>query len=236
MTDQVKFAPKQAVRFEGPNQAPFDMRIVKDDAGRHEIFSLRYLAYQEFIDPSPICEFRDAFDDFATTVQIGAYDGDRLVGAMRLCFSRPWDSLAALPCAAYYPALNAIKRSGGASLMEVSRFSIDPGIDNTSYRTTLYASLVRAGLMAAQAADVSMILVATRPDFVRFYRYMLGFELIGAPAVYPPGDFKISLLGGTLAQAQMRQRLQNKFFRITEDEIASMRRALAPILARVKAA
>lgn len=248
MTQFVKFEPKQAISVPdfslagteaGAPASPFDMRIVTSDAHRSEVFALRMRAYKQFMDAppdDPDAEFRDAFDDLPTTVLVGAYDGDRLVGALRLCFSRPFDSLATLPCADYYPALLPIKRAARSSLMEVSRFSINPDISNTSYRTTLYAALVRASLMAAQAANVTMILIATRPDWVRFYKFMLGFELIGEPAVYPPGDFKIALLGGTLAQAEMRQRLQNKFFRISKDEIVAMRQTLAPVLERVEAA
>lgn len=239
MTETVQFVPKQTVTLAGSDQAPFEMRIVKHAAGRREIYALRQRAYQEFMtagEPAAGAGFNDAFDDLATTVQIGAYDGDRLAGAMRLCFSQPWDSLTTLPCAAHYPALLPVKRNATGSLMEVSRFSIEPDISNTSYRTTLYGSLVRASLMAAEAAGVSKILIATRPDGVKFYRYMLGFELIGEPALYPPGDVKIALLGGSISKARVRQRLQNKFFRITDDEIASMRRALSALLNREEAA
>lgn len=238
MTQSVKFVPRQTSALQGSKQTPFDLRIVTSDTERRDVFRLRLRAYQEFIgdEASDLTEYRDEFDDLQTTVLMGAYDGDKLVGAMRLCFSRPWDALATIPCAPYYPDLLQIKRTARGSLMEVSRFSIEPDLSNTSYRTTLYASLVRASLMAAQAANVAMILIATRPDWVRFYKYMLGFELIGQPALYPPGDVKIALLGGSLAQAEMRQRLQNKFFRIAPDEILSMRRALMPILARKEAA
>lgn len=239
MTETVKFVPKQAVKLAGSEQAPFEMRIVKNAAARRDIYALRQRAYQEFMtasDTAAAAGFSDPFDDLATTVLIGAYDGDRLAGSMRLCFSRPWDNIATLPCAAHYPALLAVKRTAAGSLMEVSRFSIEPGISNTSYRTTLYGSLVRASLMAAEAADVAKILIATRPDGVKFYTYMLGFELIGEPALYPPGDVKIALLGGSMSKARARQRLQNKFFRISDEEIAVMRRALSPILNREEAA
>ena len=116
------------------------------------------------------------------------------------------------------------RQTGG--LVEISRLSIEPVISNTSYRTTLYAFLVRA-FTAAKAAGVSMILIATKPDWVRFYQYMLGFHPIGLPALYPPGDFKITLLGGNLEQAQCRQRIQNRFFKITDEEVASMKDAIA---------
>ncbi|HPG88643.1 MAG TPA: acyl-homoserine-lactone synthase [Hyphomicrobium sp.] len=243
MSQSIKFEPRQTSALPSPaaasKRSPFDLRIVTSDVERAGIFALRWRAYEKLLESSPsgsTREFRDAFDDIATTVQIGAYDEGRLVGAMRLCFNRRWDGLETLPCANYYPELKAVKRTARGHLMEVSRFSIDTDISNTSYRTTLYASLVRTSLIAAEAAGVSTFLIATRPDWVRFYKYMLGFELIGEPALYPPGDIKIALLGGSLDQARKRQRMQNAFFKIDAREIASMRQALAPLLTSVEAA
>ena len=239
MENSVTFVPKQIVSLPGAKQSPFDVRLITTKEERHAVFVLRRRAYAEYIEQDaspPDGEYRDAFDDLATTILLGAFDEGRLVGAMRLCFSGVWDCLSTLPCAEYYPALVPIKRAAAGSLMEVSRFSIDPDISNTSYRTTLYASLVRASLMAAEAADVARILIGTQPEWVRFYKYMLGFDLIGEPAIYPPGDIRIALLGGSLAQARLRQRLQNKFFRISDDEIESMRRILGPVLDGMQAA
>ncbi|MGL4395598.1 MAG: N-acyl amino acid synthase FeeM domain-containing protein [Hyphomicrobium sp.] len=198
------------------------------DDERRALFRLRYAAYRAFdgVEPTADGEYRDRVDDLSTTVHIGAYDGDKLIGCLRLCFSKPGDPLSTLPCAAHYPELKAVKQSSAGALMEVSRFAIDPAISNTSYRTTLYAALVRVALIAAEASAVHTILVATRPEWVRFYQYMLGFSPIAEPALYPPGTLKIALLGGSLAQARLRQRMQNAFFKITADDIASMRRAL----------
>jgi hypothetical protein len=125
-----------------------------------------------------------------------------------------------------------LKSEDNSRLVEICRFAIDPGISNTSYRTTLYGFMVRAAFTAAQAASVSRLLIATKPEWLRFYTYMLGFSPIGVPAPYPPGDLEITLLGGTIDLAQTRQRLANRFFKITDDEVASMRAALAPALAR----
>jgi N-acyl-L-homoserine lactone synthetase len=239
MTESVRFEPKQTVVIPGTTQSPFDMRIVTRDAERSDVFALRLRAYEQFMQPDHVAvadEYSDEFDSLPTTVLMGAYDGEKLVGAMRLCFSPAWETLDTLPCAPYYPALKQLKRTAKSSLMEVSRFSLEPTLSNTSYRTTLYASLVRASLMAAEAAEVSKILIGTRPDWVRFYKYMLGFELIGEPALYPPGDIKIAMLAGSLAQAKARQRMQNAFFRITDAEIISLRRTLRPMLERVEAA
>ena len=208
----------------------FDMRIVTLPADRQACFALRLRAYAVYLPPNEIPAnglYTDPFDDLATTLVMGAYDAGRLVASMRLCFSRAWDSTLTLPCAPYYPELETIKSSSSGALMEVSRVAIDPAITNTSYRTTLYASLVRLGLIAANAADVSTILIATQAASEKFYRYMLGLERIGEPAFYPPGDFKISLLGGAMEQARLRQKCQNSFFGVSDDEVARMRQALA---------
>lgn len=211
----------------------FELRILDNENAIREALRLRGRAYTAIgydIEKAD-GEYSDRFDELPTTVLLGAYDQDRLVGSVRLCFSLP-QSLSTLPCAAYYAALKDMHRTQSHGFVEVSRLSIEPDLNNMSYRTTLYAFLVRASLTAALAAGVSMLLIATRPDWVRFYRYMLGFQQIGEPALYPPGDFKITLLGGSLEQARMRQRLQNRFFKINDEEIASMKTAITSALAR----
>jgi N-acyl-L-homoserine lactone synthetase len=211
----------------------FELRILNSESGIRDALRLRGRAYTAIgydIEKAD-GEYSDRFDELPTTVLLGAYDQDRLVGSVRLCFSLP-QSLSTLPCADYYPALKDTHRSQSRGFVEVSRLSIEPDLNNVSYRTTLYAFLVRASLTAAMAAGVSMLLIATRPDWVKFYTYMLGFQQIGEPALYPPGDFKITLLGGSLEQARMRQRLQNRFFKITDEEIASMQTAIAPAMNR----
>lgn len=238
MAISLAFNPRQTASVDGAGVPRFLLRVLNGEAERAAAIAMRGAAYVAMghMTDEPGVSFTDRYDDLATTALLGAYDEDRLVGTMRVSFSHPWQNLTSLPCASYYPALADVKRDANGSLIEISRMAIDASVENRSYRTTLYASLVRAGYLAAEAASVSTILIATKPDWVRFYQYMLGFEMIGQPAKYPPGDFEIALLGGTLGQAQKRQRLQNAFFRITLDEIASMRAALGAQLARPAAA
>jgi hypothetical protein len=166
-----------------------------------------------------------------STILLAAYDADVCVGSLRVNFSAPWQSCETMPCAACYADVAAVKSRTPGTIVEMSRLAIDPTITNTSYRTTLYASLLRAGFMAAQAGNVAMILIATKPDWIGFYKKMLGFKAIGQPAHYPPGNIPIALLGGTFGDAQKHQRAQNAFFKITADEIASMKRAIASAIA-----
>lgn len=229
MTTSMLVNSKQPAALAAFRGGAFDLRLLTGAAERRACFALRLRAYAKYLlaaEMPPDGEYKDRFDDLPTTLLIGAYDGERLVGSMRLCFSRPWEDLSSLPCAAYYPDLVPVKSQGHGALMEVSRVAIDPAITNTSFRTTLYASLVRVGLIAAEAGDVSTILIATPAESEKFYRYMLGFQRIGEPAAYPPGDFRISLLGGAMAQARQRQGIQNSFFRISAEEVVRMRAAL----------
>lgn len=235
----ITFSPAQAQTVRGAPADQFDLKFLITNAERDAASRLRFAAYRTLLGADADGKdgrYTDAFDDRATTIAIGAYDGDRLVASVRLCFSRPGEDLSSLPCAAYYPALKDLKRQAPGALMEVSRLALDPEITNTSYRTTLYATLVRAGLLAAEAAGVSHILIAMQPSSVRFYKYMLGFEVVGEPALYPPGDMKIWLLSGSISQARLRQRMQNAFFRITPEEIQSFRQQLTRVLAAKEAA
>ncbi|RUP08326.1 acyl-homoserine-lactone synthase [Hyphomicrobium sp.] len=237
MSIPLSFRPRQDTlppdegSWHGETQS-FELRVLAKEIDVNEATALRLRAYQAigYDVSSDNGKYTDRFDSLATTVLLGAYDQGRLVGSVRLCFNHPWQTISSLPCGPYYPALKEIKSKVDGALVEVSRLSIEPGINNTSYRTTLYAFLVRAALTAAQAAEVSMLLIATRPEWVKFYKYMLGFQPIGEPAFYPPGDFKITLLGGSLKLAETRQKLQNRFFKITPDEVASMRVAIQPAL------
>ncbi len=243
MTESVAFHPRQAHAaagdaIPGSKKFPFDVRVLDRSSDRSDVFALRYRAYRDAwcIPLDAKEQYSDAFDDLDSTVLLAAYDADVCVGALRVNFSQPWHSADTMPCAALYPDVRVVKDRTSGTLAEMSRLSIDPAITNTSYRTTLYASLLRAGFMAAQVANVSMILIATKPDWIRFYQYMLGFKTIGEPAMYPPGTIPIALLGASFTETQKHQRAQNAFFKITEQELASMKRVIAPALAMPAAA
>ena len=193
---------------------------------------MRHLAYasQGHIPLVAGAEYRDAHDDQPTTVIFGAYAAGRLLGSMRLCFDLGNDYKTALPCAPYYPALADLAAVSPNGLVEVSRLAIEPDIGNTSYRTTVYGFMVRSAFAAARAAGVSQIIVATRPDWVATYKHLLAFDQIGAPAPYPPGDLAITLLAGNLEDAAKRAWMRNRFFRVSDDDLAHMRGLLEPLL------
>lgn len=215
------------------NADAFELRLLSRPADLSESFRLRQRAYanQGLISRgSDGAEYKDAHDDLSTTAIFGGYDDGRLVASMRLCFSLPADGLETLPCASYYPTLGAFKRNAVHGLAEVSRLCIEPEIGNTSFRATLYGFMVRSAFAAARAAEVSAIVVATRPDWVSYYKHLLSFEQVGEPALYPPGDMPITLLAGHIDHASRRAQMRNRFFRVSDDDVARMRRMLMPVL------
>ncbi|OYW53973.1 MAG: hypothetical protein B7Y80_00630 [Hyphomicrobium sp. 32-62-53] len=237
MSDTSELVPFRARRAPNPldprnNADAFEMRLLLRSSDLSDALRLRHRAYADHGHVPHIdgAEYRDAHDDYPTTALFGAYDGGRLVACMRLCFSMPGNNLASLPCASYYPALAGVAANAPHGFVEVSRLAIEPGIGNTSYRATLYGFMVRAALAAARAAAVSRIVVATRPDWVATYKHLLSFEQIGEPALYPPGNMPITLLSGNLEDASKRAFMRNRFFRVSDGDIADMRHLLAPLL------
>ena len=158
----------------------FELHVVNADDEVREAAALRHRAYTAmgYAIADSNGEFTDRFDARSTTVVLNAYDHGRLVGTMRLSFSHPWQSISTLPCASHYPALKDVKREQSGGLIEISRMAIElePHISNTSYRTTLYAFMVRAAFTAAQAASASMILLATKPEFGRVLSVYAGLR------------------------------------------------------------
>ncbi len=216
----------------------FEIRLLSRTSDISEALRLRRRAYadQGYVPNIPDAEYRDVFDGMPTTAIFGSYDDGRLVGTMRMCFSLPDRDLSALPCSPYYPALGALKLAAPNGLVEVCRLGIEPAIGNTSYRATLYGFMVRSAFAAARAADVSTIVVATRPDWVPYYKHLLRFVEVGEPALYPPGGIPITLLAGHIDQASARARMRNRFFHTSEEDITRMRGMIAPLLAPVTAA
>lgn len=235
LADGLAFNPKQICLSENSwcsGDFPLQLRILNTKQQMQEASVVRYKAYASkgLISEDESREYWDHYDALPTTIGLGAYDGNRLVGSMRLCFSQKHDPVETLPCGPHYPELIKIKNEQPRGVVEISRLAMDPNIKNTSFRATLYGFMVRAAYAAAQAANVSLILVVTKPEWVKFYRYMLGFEQIGSPTCFPPGIHPKTLMAGSLENARKREKKKNSFFRTEPHEVSSMRDFILPSL------
>ncbi len=238
MTDGVLFQRHLFRRSAGMDASssklsPIKIRLMSSSSDLREIFRLRYRAYHHdgHLPFDPAEQFSDINDGNRATVHIAACTGHAFVGALRVNFASGEAEAVGLPCAPYYPEVAILSHRPGHRLVEFSRLAVDPDITNTSFKGTVYAALVRAALIVAQARDATDILVATKPSMVKFYELLVGFERLGRPAKYPPGNLDITLMRLTMQQALRRQKMQNRFFRNSEDEVASMRRAIERALA-----
>lgn len=205
---------------------PLKLRILKSKKEMQEGSIIRYKAYASkgLIQNNEEGEYWDKYDCYDTTVGLGAYEDDRLVGTMRLCFSHLEDTLETLPCGLHYPELVKVKEQQSGALLEISRLAIDPLIQHVTYKTLIYGFLVRSAYIAAKAANVSMLLVVTKPEWIKFYKHMLGCEKIGSPAFFAPGTHPKTLMAVTLEAAENQHKKVNTFFRITQNEIADMQK------------
>jgi hypothetical protein len=107
--------------------------------------------------------------------------------------------------------MQTLRAAVGGTIVELSRLAIDPSVTNTSYKSTLYAALIRTCLLKPTEADVSLALIATRDKTLPFYLRVLGFEVIAAPRFYPPGDIPITLTALVWKDAR-KSVLRNRFF------------------------
>ena len=127
----------------------------------------------------------------------------------------------------------AFASAGNGRLVDIWRLAIDPNISNTSYRTTKNASMFRSRLIASEAGHATDILVATKPESIRFCGPILGCEQIGQPRNYPPFNLEITFLSVTMSQAETPQRKCGNFFRTSIAEIDWMRAAIKKIMCSI---
>jgi Acetyltransferase (GNAT) domain len=207
---------------------PFDLKIFSPGTDKDEIYALRYRAFIEagLIPARADRRFSDAYDDLDTTTTIAAFDGTACVGTFRLAFGREGGART-MPCQSIFAKARGLRRVGFRPV-EFTRMVVAPELTNTSFRTTLYATLVRAGLIVAHAARADFGLISINPSQVRFYEMMCGFSEMARGDDYPGITAPAVLLGRDFRALDAKRSLQNRFFKISEIEIARARALLFP--------
>ena len=198
---------------------------------RREAFALRHRGYvaANLIEPSPWGLFTDAYDELPSTIVAALFKQGACIATLRLSFYAPGQAGPCLPCEKVYPEIAAIKAEASGLVVELSRLAIDPDLDNTRMRARLYASAVRAGVLACIAMDAKDLIVATQLKWRSFYEHILGFEVAGAPQYYPPGNVPVLPLRRRMNDELRRRIMKNKFFTIDDGEVAELR-TLIPAL------
>ena len=232
---QLPFRPGltlQMSEFGSPAKNKIQIHLITSDEQIDDIFRLRYQGYQEagHIEASEAQTYSDTFDQLSSTFQIAAFDGERYVAAMRICFSEPEIGGPSLPCEMFYPEVQDIKKRAHGPVVEVGRLAIEPSLQNYSYRTTIYAALVRSALLTCFASDVKVLLAGAQLKSQNFYQKILGFKVTAKPRLYPPGNEPIILLSRELAASSPARIGLNPFFRISPADLGQAQQLLAPLL------
>lgn len=203
---------------------------MRDD--RTDAFALRHRGYVDagLIEPLPSGVYHDDYDFYPSTLVAALYRRGACTATLRLSFWSPGAAEPALPCEKVYPEVADLKARTQGSIAEISRLSIDPTIDNTRYRTRLYAATIRAGILACFALDAAYLLVATQLKWQSVYQYVMGFRPLGPPQYYPPGDVPVVLLGREIDR-ELRERIRkNVFFKYEPSELSGLATELPSLL------
>jgi hypothetical protein len=204
---------------------------------KREPLALRHDGYvaAKLIEPSPWGIYVDPYDDLPTTLTAGLFRRGACTATLRVSFWAPGAADPVLPCEKVYPEIADIKAKATGPVVELSRLSIDPTIDNTRYRARLYAAAIRSGIMACIALDAKHLLVATQTKWQSFYQHVLGFEVVGPAQFYPPGNVPVILLQRELDETVLKRIANNMFFKTDEKEIDELRALLPNMIAAQKA-
>jgi N-acyl-L-homoserine lactone synthetase len=214
---------------------PISLRIYSLESDKTELYRLRYRAFLDagWIPANAECEFVDRYDGLPSTFAVGAFHNRACIGSLRLAFGGEGYQAHSMPCEEQFAnEIHALDPARRNRTVEFSRMAVEPSLDNRSFRTTLYASLIRAGVILSDAADMDVALIAVHRKTSPFYQAMCGFKVAGKSDFYlginEPTDF-LTLQFSEIKKRRMRV---NSFFAFSEQELASARQAMSELVTR----
>jgi hypothetical protein len=231
VTSAMTFHPPLVLDSNGGNAAknfPISLRIYSSTSDKSELYRLRYRAFRAagWIAENPHGAFSDDYDLLPSTFAIGAFHNGQCIGSLRLAIGGA-GAQGSMPCEEQFPAeVGSLVAGGSKRLVEFSRMAVEPSLTNNSFRTTLYASLVRAGFILTYAADVDVALIAVHRKFSPFYQAMCGFKVIAKSDGYGGIPEPTHFLGRELGELDTRRRQRNAFFTFSPEEIERARHTL----------
>lgn len=208
---------------------PISLRIYAVTSDKSELYRLRYRSFLAagWIADNGLGEFADRYDLLASTFAVGAFHKGVCIGSLRLAFGGA-SGPGTMPCEEQFPGeVERLVQEGSPRLVEFSRMAVDPELANNSFRTTLYASLVRAGFILAHASDSNVALIAVHRKFSPFYQAMCGFRVVGQSDGYAGIAEPTHFLARSFDALDQRRRLRNAFFSVSTAEIERARQTLS---------
>jgi N-acyl-L-homoserine lactone synthetase len=209
---------------------PISLLVYSATSDKTELYRLRYRAFRSagWIEENADAKFRDRFDGLDTTFAVGAFHDGDCIGSLRLAFGGAGTAPQSMPCEEQFPdEVRTLLVAKHNRLVEFSRMAVEPALTNKSFRTTLYASLVRAGLILTTASGIDVALIAVHKNVSPFYQAMCGFKVLGKSASYAGISEPTHFLALQFQALDERRRRRNAFFAISAEEIERARITLA---------
>ena len=200
MISSLSFRPPLILQTQDKDKSakfPLDLKVFTAGSDKRDVYALRYRAFikDAVITPREDELFSDAYDNLKTTCTLAAYQDGTCVGSFRLAFGEGRIGEETMPCQSIFTEVGSLEGKGFHRLVEFGRMVVEPTITNTSFRTTLYATLVRAGLIVAEAGKTDFGLISVHPNLARFYELMCGFKTMARAEAYPGINAPAVLLG-----------------------------------------
>ena len=204
---------------------PIEIRIFSHLNDRSPIYKLRYQAFlaDRLITAGPEENFADRFDDLPSSRTIGAFHQGTCVASLRLAFGMAKSAEATMPSQELFPEVETLYGGSDCKIVEFTRMAVAPALTNLSFRTTLYATMVRTGMILANAGDAKIGIVAVKPKTAAFYKSMCGFKFVAGPRPYPFIDSDVVLLAREFVALDGARQSRSAFFQISDHEIAEAR-------------
>jgi N-acyl-L-homoserine lactone synthetase len=157
------------------------------------VYSMRYKSYsaEGYIQENSSQKFIDEYDDKPNSVCFLAYQKNKAIGSMRACVYTPEQNLP-IPVMEVFD--NEIRDGVGYenTFVEMNKFVIDTSFQRKGglhARLTLMQSVLHESL----DRKASSVLIAVRPEHIRFYS-LFGGKVISDIKSYPHLSFKTVLL------------------------------------------
>lgn len=238
MTADMLFQPPLVLDSNSGNAAknfPISLRIYAAASNQTPINRLRYRAFLDagWIAENAAEEFVDRYDGLPSTYAIGAFHAGECIGSLRLAFGGLEHPRHTMPCEHQFPReIAELSPDRNDRVVEFSRMAVEPSLDNRSFRTTLYASLVRAGLILSTAARTDIALIAVHRRVSPFYQAMCGFKVLGRSDVYAEIAEPTDLLALRFSEIEKRRRRSNAFFGFSALEVEAASQIMSALRPR----
>jgi len=233
MTSAMMFEPPHVLDSNGGDKVknfPIKISIYSSKANKSELYQLRYRAFRDsgWIPENETGEFADRYDTLESTFTVGASHDGQCIGTLRLAFGGAGLPPGTMPCEEQFPEeVRKLDAHGPIRMTEFSRMAVDPAMTNTSFKTTLYATLVRAGFMLTAAASTNFALIAVHKKTSRFYQSMCGFKVLSESGSYAGIAEPTHFLGLEVRALDERRQSRKGFFAFTAEELVGARQTLA---------